>query len=220
MENLERRLSPKFISLHNNAVYTVAESETFGLDTGALFGEINRVYGKHLTQPKSFDEYSYLIFKKIAEAVPEHKSRIEFTENVGDEIYKKIEILKNIHHSGDPDDIRGWVKMLYEVGGYFREVGYVTGFGFRFDGIFNEDKWKKQGEGNFIYTMKDPVILESAKRLFQEEGFAQHTSSRTIQAGFKRYNIEGSETKDFDPTKFKLEPVEELWEIRKIRTEK
>ena len=218
MENAERMLDSRLISLHNSAVYTA--TRLFDLDPGKLFSDINRFYGKHLVHPEGFDEYSYQIYKRIAGHVPEHERRIEFTRIVGEEMYKKIEIIKTIRCSRDPDDIRGeegWKRMLRKTGEYFQEAGYITGFELKFRSIFNKKKWEKQGKANFIYTMKEPVILQGAKKLFQEEGFAQHTSSRAMQAGLKRYEIEGSE-KDFDPGRFKTktEPIDELWEIRKI----
>lgn len=214
METPRRLLEQGFVALHNRAFYD--SLKIYSLDPKKLLGKINRDHGKNLNNPEKFNEYSYQIFKKMAELLKDPAKRIEFTEKVGEKIYDGITRERTIRCSGDPDDLHGWSSMLSKIGEYFRDAGYISDFKLDFSG-FDAEKWEKEGEGTFIYTMKDPVILESARRLYEEEGFAQHTSSRTIQAGLKSYQIDGKE-KGFNPTLFTVNssPVEESWEIGKM----
>jgi len=170
---------------------------------------------KEIEDPQTFDCVSYCQFKVVAKYLKDETKRLEFTRWIGKRIYDKIKKEQVIETSGNPDDTEGMKVALEKINQYFQRVGYVSNSYIRWD-IFDIENWKTRGEGNFAYFMLDPVILPSAKRLFREERFPQHFSSRTLENALKEFNVEGRETKDFDPTKFKLKDVEELWQIRKI----
>ena len=78
------------------------------------------------------------------------------------------------------------------------DVGYVKHSSIRWPEGAGEE-WAAAGQASFEYVMDDPVILPSAQRLFAEEGFAQHFSSRTIEAFFANYMIDAREDEAFDP---------------------
>ena len=99
-------------------------------------------------------------------------------------------------------------------------MGYVLDSGTYWpDGV--KEVWgtseEARSEGvTFQYWMKDPVILPSARRLFQEEGFAQHFSSRTIESLFAGYMAEAREDHDFDPRDHPDDHVVEQWTLKAI----
>lgn len=172
-----------------------------------------------LTRPEVFNYYSYCQFKVVAKHLKSEASRLEFTRRIGKRIYDKIKGEKVIEVSGDPDDVKGVETALKIVNDYFRKTGYVKESYVKWD-TFDEETWRKTGKANFVYVMRDPVILPSAQRLFREEGFAQHFSSRTLENLLEEFNIEGREVKEFDPTKAKEGYVVEVWELKKrSRTE-
>eukprot|EP00854_Cymbomonas_tetramitiformis_P015876 gene15876-18826_t len=118
-----------------------------------------------------------------------------------------------IETSSDPDDLEDMQYWLDLIIGKFIEVGYLK------DGGVDWPKkaaktWSDTSELSFIYWMEDPVILPSAQRLFDEFGFAQHFSSRTIQHLFDNYLVDAAEDDTFDPREHDANKVVEKWTIK------
>lgn len=158
-----------------------------------------------------FDNYSYFFFKTLSKKLSKDKV-IEITKEIGEEIYFFIKRFYKLE-SGNPEKIRKLKESLSLVLEYFVTNGYVNGAEISWD-KFKDKDWCENKKSIFELIMQDPIILKSAKRLFAEEGFAQHYISRTIEAALLDFKINGSETKDFDPRKFKKERVIETWEIK------
>jgi len=191
---------------------------------GYYSGEINSA---ELRNPELFDALSYAIHKSVAVCLDEEVSKGRMTEEassktiefltlaVGEEIYAAIEKEGRLMLPQGYDDVAGFQRNIGVVMDYFKRVGYVTNAYVRWD-VFDEARWREHGTASFIYGMENPVILPSAQKLFRQHGFGQHISSRTIQRALVLFQIDGQETKDFDPNEFNMSAVEEMWNLKKI----
>jgi hypothetical protein len=170
-----------------------------------------------LSDARNFDAYSYAQFKVAARRVRGERERLALTQRVGQRLLQMMRELVGVDPSGDPEDLRGMQDSLSKILGAFQSVGYVLDSGTYWpEGV--EGDWASQAQRDegvtFQYWMKDPVILPSARRLFQEEGFAQHFSSRTIESLFAGYLTEAREDEDFDPRDHPDHHVVEQWTLK------
>jgi len=213
-------LSLDFVNLCVNS--TNKAIEHYGLHLPDVLQEADSLYKQEsgdelhecdLTVPEAFDKYSYAIFKSVSKCLTEAEKRKRFTQFIGNEIYLWIKC-KNSLEGNRHDYIPKIKNALEKVITFFVESGYVSCA--RIDwAFFNEAVWKKTGKSYFVYDMKNPVILSSAKKLYLEEGFGQHYSSRALQAALLDFRIHGSEVASFDPDKFD-DCVKELWMVERI----
>jgi len=225
-KKMKKQLAPDFVKKYNRSVWAVLQKYIPQRKKRAqIFADIRFLYkkessalsGQNLRNPRTFDIFSYCTFKAIAGNIQDEYLRLRFTQEVGRKIYEQIKAAEKFEISGNPDDLANIKNILEKIGKYFQQGGYISNFHFRWQKIFNENRWEKEGIGNFAYTMENPVILPGAQRLFTEEGLAQHLSSRTLESALLDFGIEGRELEDFDPTQFNADAVEEIWEIRKIK---
>jgi len=178
---------------------------------------IHQELDKHdYNRNKVFDIYSYAVFKSVVKYI-DHEKRIIFTQLIGKKIYDHIKKTKNISVT-DPNNVYEIKKMLEEIISFFEENGYVESAYIDWS-CFDEEKWKEQGNATLIYIMDSPVILSSAKRLFNEEKFAQHFSTRTFESAFLACGIDGRETDDFKLNENDT-MIKERWELKKIENNK
>lgn len=152
---------------------------------------------------REFDKVSYRIFLAGLEFVKDKKTINKITQEIGKKIFAYFRENNNFILSGDPNDIKSWQSDLEKLVRCLIHVGYLE------DGKII---WKSDEE--FLYQMKDPVILSSATKLFNKYGIAQHYSSRTIEALFSTYRIKARENPDFNPNKYSKDLVIEYWKIR------
>ena len=165
-----------------------------------------------LQEPRHFDAYSYAQFKVAAARVTTAKGRRALTERAGQRLLGMMRELVGTNPTGDPEDLIHMKESLSEVLAAFKRVGYVLDSGITWpaDAL---DKWQETRNLTFQYWMRDPVILPSARRLFQEEGFAQHFSSRTIESLFAGYMTIAREDENFDPREHPDDHVVEQWTV-------
>lgn len=208
---MKQKLSKEFVDLCDNA--TRKSMFEMNLPIKKIDKELSSVKTQGLTIPRSFDNYSYSLFKVIAKFLKSDREKLKFTQLIGKYIYSYISEKENMSNcrKNNWEQIK---KNLKQVLKFFVDSGYVSKAQIKWD-YFNINRWNKNGRGYLVYAMENPVILPSAKKLFNEEKFGQHYSSRTIEAALNDCGIIGREVKDFDPNNFKIENVEELWEVRK-----
>jgi len=173
----------------------------------------NKIFSKDLRKEKVFDLCSYSIFKIASKYLKTKKRKIEFTQLVGKNSYLWIKRKEKIKEKGSADEITKIKRVMAKVIRFLERAGYVSSAKMDWSS-FSERDWRKKGKAKISYIMFNPAILPSAKRLYNEEGFAQHYSSRILEAAFLDFNIEGREEKSFNPNKFERK-VTEVWEIRK-----
>ncbi|UPQ98740.1 hypothetical protein HOP50_03g20460 [Chloropicon primus] len=179
-------------------------------DGGSLFPS-----NEDLRQPEVFDAYSYAQFAAAAEILEGRRERRGLTERAGQRILSMMRELAGVDPSGDPSDLREMQQSLDKVLDAFVRVGYVLDSGLIWPQNA-EEIYERTGELTFQYWMKDPVILPSARKLFTEQGFAQHFSSRTIESLFAGYMVEAREDDDFDPREYPDDRVVEQWTLKAL----
>lgn len=168
----------------------------------------------NLRIPKIYDLHSYSLFKAISKYLKNSNEKLKFTQIVGREIYLHIKLLNKLKESNS-EDLTNLKKNLLKIIKFLEKSGYVQKA--RIDWkYFNRKDWKNEGKTHLIYFMKNPVILPSAQRLFKEEGFGQHFSTRTMEYALLKNGIFGREDKKFDPNKFNIKSVAEVWNLKKI----
>mmetsp|Transcript_21300 Transcript_21300/g.25645 ORF Transcript_21300/g.25645 Transcript_21300/m.25645 type:complete len:285 (+) Transcript_21300:170-1024(+) len=168
-----------------------------------------------LTSATYFDLYSYAQFKVMSRYITCSRQRFRITERIGRRSLEMMRAYLDLDPSGDADDLKDMMYWLEKILQKLKDVGYVTDAGITWPP--NPDKtWEKEGELEFDYWTENPVILPSTQRLFSEEGFAQHFSSRTIEQLFAAYLVEARESPDFDPNDHSKERVVERWRIQHI----
>lgn len=166
-----------------------------------------------LQEPAKFDRYSLLFFKSIAKHIPKDEERDKITTIIGESIYHHIKE-KYGFQIGTSDDLEKIRSNLERVIQYFVESGYIDNAQVVWD-RFDEGEWREKGQAHFELVMAEPVILSSAQTLYNEEGFAQHYLSRTIERALGEFSVRGREMKDFNPNNFSSDKVVELWELMK-----
>lgn len=133
-------------------------------------------------------------------------------------MYNKIKDKTSLRVSGNPKDLIAIKEGLQKIIDYFKGVGYVKDAKIIWE--VDDRAWLEKGEGTFYYVMIDPAILPSAQRLYREMGFAQHFSSRVIEAFFDEFKVDAKEDKSFDPTQYDAEKVVEKWTMVCKKTNK
>ena len=164
---------------------------------------------RDIVEPQVFDSLSYAMFKVFGEEVSDPNKRMQATEIIGRLLYDKIKGKTSLRVSGNPKDLSIMKEGLEKIIDYFRDVGYVEDAKIIWE--VDESSWLEKGEGTFYYLMTNPVILLSAQRLYREMGFAQHFSSRVIEAFFDEFEVDAKEDKEFDPNQYDAEKVVEKW---------
>mmetsp|Transcript_2072 Transcript_2072/g.5749 ORF Transcript_2072/g.5749 Transcript_2072/m.5749 type:complete len:310 (-) Transcript_2072:82-1011(-) len=167
-----------------------------------------------LQDPRRFDAYSYAQFKAAAGRVRGQKARRALTERAGVRLLGMMREMAGVSPTGDPDDLSSMKENLEKVLHVFQEVGYVLDSGITWPEGASQEAWEATHDLTFQYWMRDPVILPSARRLFAEEGFAQHFSSRTIESVFAAYLAEAREDPHFDPRDHPDDHVVEQWTVK------
>ena len=162
-----------------------------------------------IVEPQVFDSLSYAMFKVFGEEVNDPNKRMQATEVIGRLLYGKIKRKTSLRVSGNPKDLSIMKEGLEKIIDYFKGVGYVEDAKIIWE--VDESSWLEKGKGTFYYLMANPVILPSAQRLYREMGFAQHFSSRVIEAFFDEFEVDAKEDKDFDPNQYDAEKVVEKW---------
>ena len=168
---------------------------------------------EELKSPEAFDAYSYAQFAAAAETLAGGRERRALTERVGKRILLLLRQITGVEATGDPSDFKHMQRSLDDLLGAFAKCGYVLDSGL----VWPEDAeavYAKTRELTFQYWMRDPVILPSARRLFREQGFAQHFSSRTIEGLFAGYGVVAREDSDFDPREWPDDRVVEQWTLK------
>jgi len=168
------------------------------------------------SDPEIFDRHSYSFFKAFAEYVKDDDKRIRFTEEIGEYFFKIIKKSTEISIMGPNGNNFEKIKHnISEIISYLKQVAYFEDAKVDWTS-FDKEKLENGGTTSFTYTIKNPVIYESARQLFNEEGFAQHYSTRIIQAALKEFGIHGKEEKKFNLLEFFSNNIKEKWELRKI----
>jgi len=168
-------------------------------DTSTTFSVNSRI------TTKEFDEASYRIFLAGLKFVKDKDIIMKITERIGQKIFAYFTKHDKFLLTGNPNDIKSWQSDLEKLVKCLIHIGYLE------DGKII---WK--GDEEFLYQMKDPVILLSATKLFNKYGIAQHYSSRTIETLFSTYRIKARENPDFNPNKYSKDLVIEHWTIAKF----
>jgi hypothetical protein len=199
-----------FIALYDEAIAYALSNQNIVLD----FSKENPNYVdvKSPQTPSEFDKHSYLLFKTIAKIIIGHQERLQLTLDVGTYIYSRIRKITNTSPQNNIQDIKN---TLDSIIAYFVSVGYMK-YAYIDWSCLDIDRWEREGKGTFIYHMSEPIIFESAKRLYREDGFAQHISSRVFQAGLRDIDVIGCEDENFNPNTHKENDVQELWMIHKL----
>jgi hypothetical protein len=162
-----------------------------------------------IAEPQVFDALSYAMFKVFGENISKPNERMRVTEIIGRLLYNEIKGKTSLRVSGNPKDLSIVKEGLEKIIGYFKDVGYVKDAEIIWE--IDQSVWLEKGKGTFYYVMTDPVILPSAQSLYREMGFAQHFSSRVIEAFFNEFKVDAKEDKNFDPTQYDAEKVIEKW---------
>ena len=165
-----------------------------------------------LRDSRVFDAYSYAQFKVAERRLTASRERRAITERAGVRLLSMMRELARVDPSGDASDLDAMRESLSKILRVFVDVGYVLGSGTSWPENAKEE-YEKNGAVTFQYWMKDPVILPSARKLFAEEGFAQHFSSRTIENLFAGYMTRAREDEDFDPRDWPDDRVVEQWSL-------
>lgn len=208
-----RTINPKFAKVVLDAsreAFNKVIGPTNGFDkltTGliAQIIQINSNSGHTRMTCKEFDEASYQIFLEGLKYVKNKKTIDKITQRIGKKIFEYFKKNNKFLLTGNPDDIKSWRTDLGKLLKCLIHIGYLE------DGKII---WKSKKE--FLYQMKDPVILPSATKLYNRYGIAQHYSSRTIEALFATYQIRARENPDFNPNKYSKDLVIEQWTIEKL----
>eukprot|EP00899_Mesostigma_viride_P013181 jgi/Mesvir1/21864/Mv04241-RA.1 len=164
-----------------------------------------------LSDPRYFDAYSYAQFKVAARYVRDPKARHRITQRMGRRLLEMVLALAQRTPSGDADDREMIQDLADTVLKTFKAWGYISDGGIIWPKTIAED-WE-DGQAKFQYWMADPVILPSAQALYAEENFAQHFSSRTLEALFMTFGIVAHESDDFDPREFSKDRIVEQWTL-------
>eukprot|EP00741_Cyanophora_paradoxa_P009868 tig00001669_g9558.t1 len=169
-----------------------------------------------MTNRHFFDLKSYAIFKVAAEHIAGDEARLAFTERIGRRIYRLAGNAVDLSPKAGrlEEEEEPWEAPLGRLVGYLSSVGYLAEGGIDWS-QWSTARWLARGKSQFRYWMKDPVILPSAKRLYSEHGFAQHYSSRTLEAFFEAFGITAREESSFDPRGYPPELVVELWNVER-----
>jgi len=160
-------------------------------------------------EPQVFDSLSYAMFKVFGEKISKLNERMRVTEIIGRLLYNEIKGKTSLRVSGNSKDLSIMKEGLEKIIDYFKGVGYVEDAEIIWE--VDASAGLEKGKGTFYYLMNDPVILTSAQRLYREMGFAQHFSSRVIEAFFNELGVDAKEDKSFDPTQYDAEKVIEKW---------
>jgi hypothetical protein len=200
-----------FIKLYDDSISNALSNQCIILD---CFSKTFFFLNAKLRQPPFiFDTHSYFVFKILAQKITHHQERLKLTIDIGDYIYNHIkQITNNFPKNNSIKDIKETLDLIIN---YFVNVGYMKGAYIDWDHI-DTNKWEKDGKGTFYYNMKEPIILRSAQKLYREEGFAQHISSRVIQAGLRDCYVVGCEEEGFNPNLHTKKNVQERWIIQKV----
>ena len=192
-------LSKDFVKIIVESTKEVIESFGKLKEVESSFFELGGNYD-NLIDSSNFDRYSYLFFKAISKHFVKIEDRDEITKEIGKKVYAFVKGKINL-------ELKDVKENLNKIINYLKESGYVKSA---------KIDWSSFSDGSFLYIMGEPVILPGAQRLFKEEGFAQHYSSRIMEAALLDLDFIGRETKDFDPTKYPSDKVVEKWELKKI----
>lgn len=196
-------LNKKFVDIIVNSCYLVFDKQVPGFkiiykkEISTLFNEKlkeKKLKSKNIQNPKVFDVYSYAMFRVFYKRLRDKGKMNLILRFIGkkiyDEIKKKAKFTSNVK------------KDLVVIQKYFQKNKY-----YKSSKIVWEDK------KSFKYLMNSPVIFNSAKELFHELGFAQHFSSRVIEAYFNEHKIKATE-KNFNPFAHQKNKVVEYWEFK------
>lgn len=167
-----------------------------------------------LEDPTKFDHYSWLFFKSISRYISGGEQRDRITAIIGRKIYSHIKHEYALV-AGGSDDLDKMRSNLEQVIRFFVDSGYVDSAQVVWN-RFNDEVWEERGRSQVELVMTKPVILPSAQRLYNEEGFAQHYLSRTIEAALEDFSVAGRETKNFNPNQSSSDRVVELWELTRL----
>lgn len=194
--------------INNNFAQVVLDASEEAFFTTDCFSPFDLAQGGQIAQIKSnfkigtkeFDVTSYGIFLEGLKYVKDKKIINKITQRIGRRIFEYFRKNNKFLLTGNPDDIKSWQADLEKLVKCLTKVGYLK------DGKII---WK--GKREFLYQMKDPVILPSATKLFNQYGIAQHYSSRTIEALLTTYKIRAKENENFNPNKYSKDLVIEHW---------
>eukprot|EP00898_Chlorokybus_atmophyticus_P005636 jgi/Chlat1/6073/Chrsp4S06216 len=167
-----------------------------------------------LADPAVFDAYSYAQFKAAARIIKDAAQRHALTQRVGERVLSLALSSLGFEPSNQLSDIENMKQGAGEIVTQLQEWGYVTDGGITWDDDIINTWTASPRHGKFQYWMKHAAILPSAQKLYEEEGFAQHFSSRTIEAFFAKYGVDASEDPDFDPRQHPADLVVEQWTLK------
>ena len=163
-----------------------------------------------------FDAATYAQFARLAGSI-DPAERMNVTRKVGRALEADARAELGYVVSGDPSDVERMREATAAVLSRFVETGYLkAGKLLSFvDSPEARRRYAETGEAVFEYFMDDPVILPSAQRLFKEHGFAQHFSSRTLEALFDGFGVVAREDESFDPNEHPSDGIVERWSMRR-----
>ncbi len=196
-------LSKSFVDVVTISCYNVFDKQVPGFriiykkEISTLFTERlkeGKVKSKNLQNPAVFDRYSYAMFRVFYKRLRDKPKMTLILRFIGKKIYEDVK--KKSKFTGNIK------KDLILIQKYFQKNKY-----YKSSKIIWEDK------KSFKYIMNTPVIFNGAKELYHELGFAQHFSSRVIEAYFSERKIKASE-KNFNPFSHSKSKVIEYWEFK------
>jgi hypothetical protein len=179
-----------------------------------------------------FDALSYAFFRAAFERLGAGDRRA-FTARVGARFFGDAHDLLGLRLPVKVDSAAAFAALqenILRVGDFLLEQGYLREqFEFKFE-VFTSrvnqpgtaflPMLERDGVAHALYIMGYPVILPSAVILYRTMGEAQHHSSRTIEELFARCGLSARETDDFDPAGFPADRVVELWQVRRLETDR
>lgn len=175
---------------------------------------------------EEFDRISYHLFNEGLKRVIDPHARNQIASEIGHAIYRQyVQARPRKYGSESADEIARVEADFRHLVRYFVLVGFLSGGEIYFGPFdkgsmswngFDREKWDTEGVGEFYYEMNNPIILLSAQELYKKYGFAQHYSSRAMEALLLAHGIDGREDEDFDPTLFSSDSVIEHWNMRRI----
>lgn len=135
---------------------------------------------------------------------------VQVSKETGDKLFKCIEEKYFENNSKSIEQVINAVIKFFIDGKYISSGEFI---------INDKDSRNVYGsllKNQFFYVMKEPIIFNSAKRLYNKINVAPHFSSRTLEAAFRSINIIAEYDSSFDINEFDKTLVVEKWNYKPL----